>query len=94
MPEDQQFPKQTSAGGDGELERLGAAVRRIESLLGRVLADYDDLRREHQQLTLDYHALKARTQSVGDEMDVTIERLKKWISTDASAEGEEGLWAR
>ena len=96
MAEDRQLHfLHPASGSPGEgVERLSKAVKRIETLLEKTLADYHALRREHQQLTLDYHALKARTEAVGDEMDATIERLKQWIAENEGGADGEGPWAR
>ena len=94
MAEDRNFLQPSSNAAQGDLERLAAATGRIESLLVQTLADYEALRLEHQKLNMDYHALKARTQSVSDGMDETISRLKKWMSADGVAAGEGGLWAK
>lgn len=64
------------------LEQMAAAVGRLERLLEKTLDDHASLREQHRKLTEEHQALKARTESVGAELDQTIDRLKGLMASD------------
>jgi hypothetical protein len=83
IPEDPKYRQQEAGAGggaDGGLDRLMAAAARLEKILEQTLDNYAALRAEHHKLKEDYNALKARTESVGNELDMTIASLKLLMS--------------
>lgn len=87
MPEESEIrqpgPVVESAGGADQLDKLMSAVRRLESLLDQVLGEHAALREEHHKLRQDYRALRARNESVGEQLDDAIGRLKHLMAAES-----------
>lgn len=74
--------EQEFARSNPGLEQMAAAVSRLEQSLEKTLRDHASLQEKHRILAEAHQALKARTESVGAELDQTIDRLKELITSD------------
>ena len=84
MPEDFEIHEPVRMASAEEWDRLQAALRHLEDALDRVLAKYAALHQAHDALRHEYDSLRARNESVGEQLDDAIVRLKQVMAAGNS----------